>query len=119
MTGPAYEGLKVTCPTPDRHLRERHGVIAGVTLGTLTRPSRLNSDDTGWLVDWGEGGEVRCDLSELTIAEDEHANQTPALPSVVLDVFFDEMETRHWSTSTDDVTAARVATLERFRRGRG
>lgn len=119
MTSAHYEGVQVTCPTPDRVLRNYHGVVAGVTVGTLIRPSRLSADDTGWLVDWGDGQPVRCDLVELTIAEEEHANQAPALPSVVLDIFFDEMETRHWSTSEDDVAAARTATLERFRRGRG
>lgn len=34
--------------------------------------------------------------------------------SKVLDVFFEEMERRHWSTSTDDVNAAHAATLARF-----
>lgn len=119
MTGPHYEGLKVTCPTPDRSLRNNHGVVAGVTIGTLVSPTMLNPDDTGWLVDWGDGQPVRCDLHELAIAEEEHTNQNPALPSVVLDIFFDEMEARHWSTDTGEVAAARTATLERFRRGRG
>lgn len=119
MTESYYEGLKVTCPAPYPFLRNYHGVVAGVTVGTLISPSRLNPDDTGWLVDWGDGQTVRCDLSELAIAEEDHANQAPALPSVVLDVFFEEMENRHWSTSEDDVAAARDATLERFRRGRG
>lgn len=120
MTSPAhYEGVQVTCPTPDRFLRDCHNVIAGVTVGTLIKPSGFGLNDTGWLVDWGDGRTVRCDLSELTIAEEEHLNQAPALPSVVLDIFFDEMETRHWSTSEEDVAAARVATLERMRCARG
>lgn len=112
-----HAGLKVTCPFPDGYLRERHGVIAGVTIGTLVRPTRLAADDTGWLVEWGLGGEVRCDPSELTVLEDHHANQGPALPSVVLDAFFEEMDARHWSTDTGQVDAARTATLERFRTG--
>lgn len=116
-SGAHYAGLKVTCPTPDRYLKDRHGVIAGVTIGTLVMPSGLGPDDTGWLVDWGDGQRVRCELHELTIAEEDHHNQAPALPSVVLDIFFEEMEGRHWSTDTDEVAAARTATLERFRRG--
>lgn len=119
MTGPYYAGLKVTCPTPDRYLQDRHCVVAGLTVGTLVAPTQLNPDDTGWLVDWGDGRPSRCDLSELTIAEENLNNQAPALPSVVLDIFFEEMESRHWSTDTDGVAAARTATLERFRRGRG
>lgn len=110
-------GLKVTCPHPDRWLRECHGVIAGVTVGTIVSPSRLAADDHGWLVDWGEGGEVRCEERELDIPESDHANQRPALPSAVLDTFFEEMDARHWSTDTAEVDAARIATLERFRLG--
>ena len=111
-------GLKVTCPHPDRWLRERHGVIAGVTIGTILHPSGLAADDNGWLVDWGMGGEVRCEERELSIPEADHANQRPALPSAVLDTFVEEMDARHWSTDAGEVDAARTATLERFRLGR-
>jgi hypothetical protein len=110
-------GLKVTCALPDHYLRTAHGVVAGVTTGTLVRSTRLSPDDRGWLVDWGDGAPVRCDPRELAVAEDHPANQDPALPSVVLDVFAEEMERRAWSTSAADIAAARTATLERFRRG--
>lgn len=117
MSRPLRAGLKVTCALPDHYLRTSHGVLAGVTVGTLVRSTRLAPDDRGWLVDWGDGQPVRCEPRELTVAEDHAINQDPALPSVVLDVFAEEMQRRAWSTNAADIAAARATTLERFRRG--
>lgn len=58
-------GAQVIAPNPDPYLRTHHGVIPNRTIGTVMRNSCLSHDDTGWLVDWGVGGEVRCDEREL------------------------------------------------------
>lgn len=60
-------GARVTAPHPDPYLRNYHRVVARVTEGTVVRPSQLGPDDSGWLVDWGYGGEVRCEARELAI----------------------------------------------------
>lgn len=45
----------------------------------------------------------------------EHITQDQA--RAVLEVFFDEMDQRHWSTSVSEITTAQHATIRRFRPG--
>ena len=52
-------------------------------------------------------------IVEVTAA----GNAATVGPAVVLDAFIEEMDERHWSTSSDDVDAARTATLARFTGG--
>ncbi|WP_311245409.1 MULTISPECIES: hypothetical protein [unclassified Microbacterium] len=58
-------GATVTLARFDPYMHRAHAAVPG-SIGVVTRHSRCTSDDDGVLVDWGTGGEVRCDLSELT-----------------------------------------------------
>ena len=58
-------GTPVLATHPDRYLRERHGVVGWVTVGVVAGHSRLNDDDSGVIVDWGNNLTVRCDVEEL------------------------------------------------------
>lgn len=69
--------LLVTGP-PSSYLEWRRGVLKGETVGTVVEQSQLNTDDTGVLVDWGDGEPVRCDFSELGWAPGSDAFQARA-----------------------------------------
>lgn len=49
----------------DYYLRNHHGVVPDQTVGTVVDWSRLNPDDYGVLIDWGDGETVRADVQEL------------------------------------------------------
>lgn len=46
------------------YMREHHGASKGA-VGMVVEPSRLNPDDTGVLVDWGNGRRSRVGLHEV------------------------------------------------------
>lgn len=69
-------GDRVVCHAPDGYLSHYHGVVPDKTVGTISALSRLSVDDDGVLVDWGVGGEVRCDLRELSLAPMSDASNT-------------------------------------------
>ncbi|MCB5280336.1 hypothetical protein [Arthrobacter sp. ES1] len=62
-------GTPVVLITDSWFLQDCHGAAPGHE-GTVIEPSRLSSDDTGVLVDWGvrPNDMVRMDLNELKLA---------------------------------------------------
>lgn len=63
-------GTKVVLIADSPYLRDYHGALPG-RLGTVVLHSKLSSDDTGVLVNWGLNPEdrVRMDLNELRLAD--------------------------------------------------
>jgi hypothetical protein len=74
MVAPSVEHLTRTPPVgtrvrllrEDRFLREFAGAVVG-SIGTVISQSRLNADDDGVHVDWGNGQTVRANLNELAL----------------------------------------------------
>lgn len=60
-------GTPVILLRTDAFLEREAGAVAGST-GTVVDHSRLNWDDDGVLVDWGNGRCIRSDLAELAPA---------------------------------------------------
>ena len=61
-------GQRVRLLADSWFLRERHDAVPG-SIGTVVAHSQLNREDTGVLVDWGNGTSVRCDLAELAAVD--------------------------------------------------
>lgn len=57
-------GSRVVLTRVSQLLAEQHGATLG-SVGTVTAWSRLDDRDLGYLVDWGDGAAVRCDINEL------------------------------------------------------
>lgn len=63
-------GTSVVLITDSPYLRDYHGALPG-RLGTVVLHSKLSSDDTGVMVNWGlaPGDRVRMGLDELRLAD--------------------------------------------------
>ena len=60
-------GTQVRLLSHDPFLSREHGASAGA-IGRIVEHSRLNTNDTGVFVDWGDGRRVRSNLGELGAA---------------------------------------------------
>lgn len=60
-------GSKVRLLREDSYLQREAGAFPG-SIGVVVRHSQLNWNDNGVLVDWGNGREIRANLTELALA---------------------------------------------------